>query len=64
MNIKQLKLIIENLPDETIVVTSGSDHNYMVCVTATPLPALHENRCLYEYYEGDHGKIVNVLLME
>lgn len=64
MKVKDLKKIINDLPDDAIVVTAGNDHDYRVCSCATQLTALLENRHLYEYYDGDVGKQVNVLLIE
>jgi hypothetical protein len=74
MTIKQLKELIKNLPDETPVVRSGSDHNYVYCYHVGKTTAVKEGRELSEDYTNqgydlktDYGKgakIIDVLLVE
>lgn len=69
MNIKQLKEIIKDLPDNMKIVMPGSDHNYNV-VDARIDTALYsgEDRVYTEdfgdeYYEKGDGERVRVLVI-
>ena len=53
MRIKDLKKMIENLPDDMHVVTSGRDHSYRI-VNADVVEAIDCDGHLTEYYwDGD-----------
>ena len=53
MNVKQLKSIIEDLPDDMIVVTPGSDHTYNEAGAVPDTAQYH--RGLYSEYHDDYG---------
>ena len=69
MNVKELKAIIENLPDEILVLTLGSDHSYRK-VSAESTTALQEGRNAWtEDYgeeitpEKEYGKRLQVVVI-
>ena len=69
MNIKQLKALIANLPDETLVLQPASDHSYRMA-GAEITTALQEGRNTWsEDYgedatpENEYGKRINVLVI-
>lgn len=69
MNVKELKAIIENLPDEALVLTPGSDHSYKK-VDAEATTALQESRNEWtEDYgedttpEKEYGKRIQVVII-
>lgn len=55
MNVGQLKKILEGLPDSTLVVTSGGDHNYRNAdVVATQAEYDKRYFTLYEYADEEN----------
>lgn len=52
MNVKKLKKLLEKLPDDTIVVTSSSDHSYRH-VGADYTDAEQQNNGDFSEYHGD-----------
>ncbi len=63
--IKELKKLIKDVPDDTIVVTDGSDHSYSKSRAEVVDAWQYEDGDLCEYYgpeyESGSGKVVKVL---
>jgi hypothetical protein len=70
LTVKKLKELLKNVPDNTPVVTSGSDHTYDECRSAWKTTAVEVNGDLSEDYTdsgykladyGDGAKVITVL---
>lgn len=70
MNVGQLKLLLQDMPDDTLVVVSGSDHSYMSASASISEAELHgslrhpEHICMFYGPENacdPPGELITVL---
>ena len=72
ITIGQLKkmFVEENIPDDTVIVTSGSDHSYQHVQASIEEAELDlKSRLMWEYYDKDSknkksNKVISVLVIQ